>query len=71
MDDKDTYVMKLKCHLQSNSSNYSSNYWIGNQMAVKFGHIVHAENFLKVICISGKALEGSICWFLSKSPKNP
>ena len=38
-------------------------------MAVKFGHIVHVENFLKVNCISGKPLEGSICWFLSKSPR--
>ena len=26
IDDKGTYVKKLHCHLQSNSSNYSSNY---------------------------------------------
>lgn len=38
-------------------------------MAVKFGHIVHVENFLKVKYTSQVPLESPTCWFTSSGSR--
>ena len=38
-------------------------------MTVKFGHIVHIENFLKVKYTSHIPLESPICWFRSSGSR--